>query len=194
MVYGAGKTAGIFSTMGEHHQDTWADMAQTVAAQGYLAFTYDFRFWQADGSINGDLRDHAADDLQAAIAYIRQQGAQQIVLVGASLGGMAALDVADEVAPTAVIILAAPLNETFFPTLHTTAADIQAITVPILFLGSEEEEFAPDIQQMYDLASAPKEIQLYPGQAHGTELFATLYSDELSAKILSFIQAYAPIG
>jgi DNA-binding beta-propeller fold protein YncE/dienelactone hydrolase len=191
-VYGVGTTAVIFSTMGEHHQDTWANMAQIVADQGYLAFTYDFRFWQPDGTIDDDLRDYADDDLQAAIATMREQGAEQIVLVGASLGGMASLVLADEVAPTAVVILAAPLNESFFPTLHTTAADVQAITAPILFIGSEDEDFAPDLQQMFELANEPKELELYPGSAHGTELFDTANGTAVTERILNFIQTYAP--
>ncbi len=192
MLYGEGETAVIFSTMGEHRQNTWAEMAQQVAEQGVMALTYDFRFWQEDGSIQGDLRDKAAEDLLAAIVYARTQGAQQIILVGASLGGMASIEVADETEITAVAILAAPLNETFFPTLHTTPEDIQAMSVPLLLIASEDEEFADDIQQMYELAAEPKTLHLYPGSAHGTDLFNTAHAADLQTRLLAFIQAYTP--
>jgi hypothetical protein len=47
---------------------------------------------------------------------------------------------------------------------------------------------------MAELANDPKEIELYPGSAHGTDLFATSQATAVSERILSFIQAYAPIG
>jgi hypothetical protein len=105
---------------------------------------------------------------------------------------MAALDVADETGATAVVILSSPLNQTFFPSLHTTEEDVRAITAPILLLVSEQEEFARDIQQMYDIATEPKELHLYPGTAHGTELFNTPHADALTEHIVTFIQTYAP--
>lgn len=189
-LYGGGKTAVIFSTMGEHHQETWAEMAQTVAAQGYLALTYDFRFWRDNGTVDGTLRDRAADDLLAAIAFVEQQGAQHVVLVGASLGGLASLKVADETEPAAVIILAAPFDADFFPSLRVTAEDVQAITAPVLFIVSQQDDFAAGIQQMYELAAEPKELHLYSGNAHGTELFNTPHAADLTERILTFIQTH----
>jgi dipeptidyl aminopeptidase/acylaminoacyl peptidase len=188
--YGSGETAVIFSHMGEHHQNTWAQLAQTMAEQGYLALTYDMRFWRENGTVDAALRDKAAEDLLAAIAYVRSRGAQNVVLVGASLGGLAALEVADEVGPTAVIILASPFEADFFPSLRVTAEDVQAITAPILFIASEEEDFAPGIEQMYELAAEPKEIHIYPGAAHGTDLFQTEHTADLTERILSFIQTH----
>lgn len=194
-LYGGGPVAVIFSTMNGATEETWAEMAQTVAAAGYLALTYNFRFVGADGQVDNDAsREHSADDLLAAIDFVGQQGAESVVLVGASLGGLAVLEVADEVAPAGVVVLAAPFDAPFFQNLRVTAEDVAAIQSPILFISSENDHagFADDTQQLYDLAAQPKELAFYPGQAHGTELLEGPLADEVGQRLLTFLQKYAP--
>lgn len=192
-LYGSGSTAVIFSTMGAQQQDTWSKMAQATANAGYLAFTYNFRFWVSDTRIQDNLRAYIADDLRAAIAFMRGQGAKQIVLVGASLGGMATAKVAGEAQAAAVIIMAAPLSARGL-TVRVEDAELQTMTMPKLFVSSENDSTVSpaDARQMVDQAPEPKTIYLYPGTAHGTELFETKYAADLTQRLLAFIGEHTP--
>ncbi len=192
-LYGSGRTAVIFSTMGAQQQDTWSKMARAAADAGYLALTYNFRFWVSPTRIQDNLRAYIADDLRAAIAFARKQGVQQIVLAGASLGGMATAKVAGESQAAAVIIMAAPLSAKGL-TVRVEDAEVQAMTMPKLFVSSENDNtVAPaDARQLVDEAPEPKSIYLYPGTAHGTELFDTQYATDLTQRLLTFIGEHAP--
>ena len=187
-LYGSGTTAVIFSTMGAQKQDTWAKMAQATADAGYLALAYNFRFWVTETRIQDNLRAHVADDLRAAIAFVREQGAKQIVLVGASLGGMATTKVAGEAQAIAVIIMASPLSARGL-TVRIEDGELRALTMPKLFVSTEHDAVvAPaEARRTYDQSPEPKELYLYPGTAHGTELFETEHAADLTRRLLVFI-------
>jgi hypothetical protein len=77
--------------------------------------------------------------------------------------------------------------------VNVTDADLKAMKVPKLFLASEgDEEFASDAKHMYDVASPPKEIFIYPGTGHGTEILGGDNGDGPAQRILHFIAQYAP--
>ncbi|MBI5568289.1 MAG: dienelactone hydrolase family protein [Chloroflexi bacterium] len=190
-LYGRGTTAVIFSTMGAQQQDTWAKMAQAAADAGYLALTYNFRFWVSETRIQDNLRAYIADDLRAAIAFVREQGATQIVLAGASLGGMATAKVAGEAQAAAVIIMASPLSAKGL-TVRIEDSELQSLTMPKLFVSAERDAVvAPaEARRTYDQSPEPKEIYLYPGTAHGTELFETEHAADLIQRLLAFISRH----
>ena len=190
-LYGQGDVAVIFSTMSDTREDTWKAMAQALADRGYLALTYDFRFW-VNNSIQASLRDKAADDLEGAMDFVRQRGAQRIVLIGASLGGMATIKAALADRPTAVIVLASPLEWPTWPNLRVTIDDVKQLDLPKLFINSMGDDFADDTQRMFDAASEPKQIHLYPGKEHGTNLFRTQHGADLTNRIIAFLEDVAP--
>ena len=105
-VYGQGTTAVIFSNMGANHQSDWTKVAERVAQRGYSVLTYDNSYWVTPTRIQDDLRVNAPDDLRAAITFMRGQGAQRMVLVGASLGAMSVIKVAPDTNPAAALKLA----------------------------------------------------------------------------------------
>jgi pimeloyl-ACP methyl ester carboxylesterase len=195
-LYGNGTTAVILSTMGAQRQETWAPFARAIAADGYQALTYNFRYWVSDTKMQDNLRGKAAEDLRAAIAFARQQGAKQIVLVGASLGALASLKAASGSEPAAVVIMAAPFGPfPALPSLQVDEADLQAITAPKLFINTEHDEggFTESTKKMFEVAPEPKELHLYPGSAHGTDLFDTEQAADLTQRLLEFIQRNAPL-
>ncbi|MBL8044890.1 MAG: dienelactone hydrolase family protein [Anaerolineales bacterium] len=192
-LYGNGTVAVIFSNMGDKHEDSWAKVAQAVADEGYLTLTYEFRYW-VNGKIQESLVKHVGEDLQAAADFVRAQGAEQVVLVGASMGGMATAKTAANAQASAAIILAAPLDASVVGVVVEVEDELRAITAPKLFITSENDKTVkPEaLQTMYELAVEPKELALYPGTAHGTDLFQTASGPELQKKILEFIQTHAP--
>lgn len=194
-LYGNGTTAVILSTMGAQRQETWAPFAREIAAHGYLALTYNFRYWVSETKMQDDLRDKAAEDLRAAVAFARQQGAQRVVLVGASLGALASLKAASDSKPAAVVIMAAPFGPfPALPSLQVDKADLQVITAPKLFINTEHDEggFTESTQKMFEVAPDPKELHIYPGSAHGTDLFDTDQSADLTLRLIEFIERNTP--
>ena len=191
-LYGSGKTAVIFSMMG-NCKSGWREFAQTTAAQGFLALTYPWRGCRA-GSVDEVLIQKFLEDTRAAITFVRGQGAEKIILVGASLGGCASAKLAVESQASGIVILASP------PLISQWGFEIQSADldtdIPKLFITAENDKTVPAraTRELYDLAAEPKEWQTYPGSAHGTDLFEGESGTELQQRILDFIQMIAAEG
>ena len=193
--YGQGQTVIIFSNQTDTTAGNWQPIAQQVAARGYAALSYDYR-GRGDSQGTRDLGPSMLTDLRAAVAYARAHGARRVVLVGASIGGAvtanvaAGADVASSLA--AVAIISAPSD--FASGLSVTPAVMAHISAPKLLMNSKGDAYASDIQTMYDEALQPKAIQLYPGGDHGLDLLTGVYGPQAMARLLGFIQQYAPSG
>ncbi|HVF25546.1 MAG TPA: alpha/beta hydrolase [Anaerolineales bacterium] len=185
-LYGTGKTAVIFSVMG-NCKPGWREFAQLTAAQDYMALTYQWRGCKAN-SVDQALIQKFLDDTRAAITFVREQGAEKIILVGASLGGCASAKLAVESQASGLVIVASP------PSISQWGFEIESADlntdIPKLFITAENDNTVPadSTRALYDLAAEPKEWQTYPGSAHGTDLFEGQSAAELQQRILSFIQ------
>ncbi len=193
MQYGAGRTAVIFATTSDTHQATWASVAEGVAAAGYLALTFDFRFWQADDTRDISLMNAADADLLGAVAYARSQGAEQVVVIGASLGGLAAAKIAAPAELDGLVVLGAPMGDPAL-TIAVTPEELAAATMPKLFILSANDTTVPaaKTQAMYDAAADPKDLLVFPSAQHATELLIGPHAAELQAALLSFLTTHFP--
>jgi esterase/lipase len=190
-LYGNGATAVIFSNMGANKQSDWSQVAERVARRGYMTLTYDNRYWRANGTIDNSARVFVPDDLRAAMKFMREQGAQRVALVGASLGSMASLKVGAETNPAAVVIMSSPIDRQALPFL-VTSDDVRAIASPKLFLVAENDAlgFTGDVKKMYEVARAPKQLELFAGTAHGTDVFKTSDGDVVIETLLKFLETH----
>lgn len=191
--YGAGRTAVIFATTSDTRQDTWAEVAQEVAQAGYLALTFDFRFWEPGNARALDLMNAADTDLLAAVEYARGQGAEQVVVIGASLGGLAAAKIAAQTGLDGLVVLGAPLSDPAL-TIHVTPEELAAATMPKLIVLSTNDTAvaAARTQALYDLAADPKELLTFPSTQHATQLLAGPHAADLRAAILTFLNTHTP--
>jgi alpha-beta hydrolase superfamily lysophospholipase len=186
-LYGSGKTAVIFSVMGECTPG-WREFAQLTAAQGFMALTYQWRGCKTN-SVDQVLIRKFVEDARAAVAFARSQGAETIILAGASLGGCASAKLAAESGASGLIVLASP------PAIPQWDFEIQSADlnteIPKLFITAENDDTVPpeDTRALYELAAAPKDWQTYPGSAHGTELFEGEHKSAVQLRILDFIQS-----
>jgi pimeloyl-ACP methyl ester carboxylesterase len=187
-LYGAGRpTAVILSHMYPTDQTSWTPLAELLAEHGYTALAYDFRGYGVSG---GDRRVAEIDrDLQAAVAFVRSQGATKIVLVGASMGGTATIKVAAKEQPAAIVVISTPDN---FQGLSVSPEEVRAIAAPKLFIGSEGDGATKPTLVMFEQATEPKEKQVYPGSGHGTFIFDTEHGPDMTQRILDFIKANVP--
>jgi esterase/lipase len=189
-LYGSGETAVIFSVMGNCERG-WEDMAKLVAQHEITALTYQWRGCrESGGAVEPELRKFV-DDLRGAIQFMRDRGVKKIILAGASLGGVASAKLAVESSPNGLIILAAPreIEEWNF---EIGLGDVN-IDMPKLFITAENDSVVPieRSRELFDLVAEPKEWQIYPGTAHGTDLFETQSAIELQEQILNFILSIA---
>ena len=131
--------------------------------------------------------------LRGAINFMRQKGAEQIILAGASLGGVASAKLAVETSPNALIIVASP-REIEDWGFEIRPGDVK-IDMPKLFITAENDSVVPasKTRELFDLVAEPKEWQTYPGSAHGTDLFETENKEELQQRILNFILSVTSI-
>lgn len=185
-LYGSGDTAVIFSVMG-NCDPGWREFAQLTAAQGISALTYQWRGCRDSGSTNEAELKLFVDDLRGAINFMREQGANKIILAGASLGGCASAKLAVESGADGLIVIASPpeISQWGF---EITSADLDT-GIPKLFITAENDDTVSidETRALFDLAVEPKQWQTYPGTAHGTDLFDTEHGDDVQNAILDFI-------
>lgn len=185
-LYGRGSSTAIICSH-EHpgSKADWSDSAPWFAASGFMVLAYDFRGW---GNSQGQFDASKLDkDVLAAIAFVKSKGAKKVMLLGASMGADISLITAAETQVAGVITLS---PEYLFGLSDT---NIRAVSAPKLFINSEGDAFATDTQQMYQNAGQPKTLHLYPGNAHGVDIFATDNGQDLIARILTFVNTYAPL-
>jgi pimeloyl-ACP methyl ester carboxylesterase len=192
-LFGTGDTAVVFSHMFSTDQTSWHPFAQTVADLGYLALTYDFRGYGASG---GSQDIPAIDqDVRAAYDFARAQGAQQVVLVGAEIGGMASIKVAatPESQPLALVLLSSPQS---FEGLEVTQAELAALTMPSLWLSARTDMVTPEFEEMHNASGGDKSIWIFEGSGvRGTFIFdAPLDGEDLSRRLLDFLAQVAPVA
>jgi alpha-beta hydrolase superfamily lysophospholipase len=177
----------IFSVMGSC-KPGWREFAWLTAAQGLMALTYQWRDCGPSGPTDeAELIQNFVNDARGAINFVRAQGAEEIILAGASLGGLASAKLAIESEATGIIVFASPLQIPGWD-FEIEAAELNT-NIPKLFLTAENDRVVSlnSSRALYDLAADPKQWQTYPGNAHGTDLFETEIGDEVQLRILDFI-------
>lgn len=187
-LYGFGEVAVIFSVMG-NCDPGWQDFAQLTATQGFVTLTYLWRGCRASGSANEDEMKKFVDDLRGAVAFMHEQGAKKIILVGASLGGCASAKLAAEAQADGLVVVASPIGIPQWD-FSIESGDLDT-AIPKLFISAEADDTVPvdASHELFNLAADPKEWKTYPGTAHGTELFDTENKDEFQQQILEFLVA-----
>jgi alpha-beta hydrolase superfamily lysophospholipase len=187
-LYGSGKTAVIFSVMG-NCKPGWREFAQLTAAQGIMALTYPWRGCIGVGAVDNAEIQKFVDDLRGAINFVRGQGAEKVILAGASLGGVASAKLAAESGVSGLVVMASPAEIADWG-FKIDSKDLDT-DIPKLFITAQKDDVvSPNkTRELFDLAAEPKEWQVYPGTAHGTDLFDTENGKAVQDRVLAFILA-----
>jgi pimeloyl-ACP methyl ester carboxylesterase len=170
-----GADAGIvFAHMAPSDQTAWYTDAARAGGDGLRALTFDFRGYcpGSDGGCSAGDKDVTAvpSDLAAAVAYLRSTGVQHVAIVGASMGGTGALNVAatDPEGIDAVVAISAPVS---FSGLNVSPETLSALTSASLFIAGNGDGAAADAaQQMFNAAGQPKRVEIVTSDDHGTDL------------------------
>jgi hypothetical protein len=166
---------------------TWLPFARVLAARGYRVLAFDHR-----GHGESELYPRAFfrldRDLLAAVGRLRSRGSTRFVLMGASMGGTAALVASPQVGRSlrAVVDLSGPRS---YGTLDALPA-VKRLTAPGLFaVGSLDSAFVDSTRELAAASSNPaSRLEIRPTRDHGTAL---LRSSSFRTLVLAFVRQHA---
>lgn len=186
-VFGSGAAAVVLSHMGSagSGQEDWAPFAQQLAEAGFQVLTYDNR---ADLSASWN-------DVLGAVDHLRNEGAETVIVGGASIGAMASLRAAIEpdAEINAVLWLAGVLNESGYA---FTEADVSGLACPMLIASGSEDSYgaAEDAALLHEWTPDVSELLIVDSIRHGTDILAEdepAVADELRQAMTDFLDAAA---
>lgn len=158
----------------------WHDIAPRFVARGIPALALNFRGY--DGSTGNTTPQSTVADLHAAKAWLKQAGATEIALVGASMGGHAALASSFERDIECVVSVSAPVQA-------VDDALSRKVSGRKLFICASEDTMgaAPHVLHAFDLCDTPKTLLMFGAKEHSIGMFHAPYGDEVIAAILDFV-------
>ena len=179
----AGERIAILLHMYADDQRSWFAFAALLAERGTDALTLDFRGY---GASEGEQNPAAAaDDVRAALAWARAAGFTRIALIGASMGGTAALAAAADAPVDAVAALSAPAAMSDLD----AASAIGSVAAPITLIAAADD--LSGAESLRDLAAraalADGDVLMVEGRAHGTELLEGPAGDAVRSWLLGFL-------
>ena len=180
--YGHGENIVVLSNMDTNDPEEWQSLIEAADTESYALVTYTYPAGDANHArALGAVLDFIEDEK-------RTPPADRVILLGASRGGVVSLQVAarrgDE-RIVAVVALSAPSEHEgikFF-----TDADLRMITVPKLLLNSEFDDWIEDTRNVFATVEDPRHLTVYPGDAHGTELFRE-HGESLSQQLTEYFE------
>ena len=176
-------------------QTAWFEAARHLSGLGFTALTFDFRGYGASGG-EQDI-GAAIADLEGALAWAAAQGYQRVALVGASMGGTAAIVAAGQAAEVSpplsvdgVFTLSAPSE---FLDLDAEAV-VDSITVPLWTLAAEGDTSATHAVESFAERADLETHHRYelPGAEHGTDLLGGEHREAVYTLLGEFLSTIWP--
>ena len=187
---GGGELAVILSHAFPTDQRSWTAFARLLAEDhNYVVLTFDFRGYGESGGVT--IIPDLDRDVRGALEFMRERGADRVVLMGASMGGTASLRVA-AVGPV-VGVVAISAVEGF----RGLTMGERTIRWPVLLLAEAGDlSAARSLQQMLDSGLLGGSRNLTPvlysqGDSHGTDIFLGPNGPEATRMILEFLAVHA---
>ncbi|UCD98744.1 MAG: alpha/beta hydrolase [Chloroflexota bacterium] len=183
--FGQGEVAVILAHMGEAGSNTrasWSPFARYIATTGeFTALAIDLRGY----GNTGGMRKHGEQylDVLAAIDFLKAQGFEKIVCMGASMGGNACAEAAlayPDMDGLAIIASKPRLDR-----------DYSQLSMPKLFVLEEGDPYflAPTMEALYEMVPEPKSYHTFPEQVHGTRMFETASGDDFRQLLVDFLKS-----
>jgi len=182
-LFGAGERGVVLAHGAVFNKESWADLADSLAAHGFRVLAIDFRGYGK--SVAGTKPRGLDEDVLAAVRYLHEQGAAAVSVVGGSMGGGASARAATEAktGEIAHLVLLSPVSIEHPERIR--AANI-------LYIASREEKMAPGILDQYKAAPEPKRLVLLDGSAHAQNIFKTDQGPRLTQVILEALEESLP--
>ncbi len=188
---GDGPTTAVLAHQGRSNLCDTLDYAKTLLASGLRIVAFDFR---GNGLSQSPTRNALAlgRDLAAAVARAHADGAEQVFLIGASMGGAAAVQNSAGLPVAGIVSLS---GTRLWPGFGINKPGPRALRAPLLYIGSRDDWRAPlkEARTVVRTAgSRDKRSALNPGALHGWQLVqGTPAGARTRALILSWIRAHS---
>lgn len=165
----------------------WHAFAEAAAERGYRALAFDLR---GHGESGGEPDLAAAPgDVAAAAAFLRERGAERIILMGGGEGAMAAVLAAASGEDVIGLAALSPMRD--YGGMAVTEADVAALDVPSLWIGARTD-MAHDAEGMAAQAGDGADLWIYEASSlHGTYLFEGIDRPDLTGRLLDFADSAA---
>ncbi len=171
------KKAVIFAHGAVFNKESWYFLTEKFQQQNVSCLSVDFRGYgnSKSGSTNNKMYD-----ILGAITWLKNNGFNDINIIGGSMGGAAVLSAleANQI-PIDKVLLLAPAG----------GPPIKSTEIQKLFVVSKDEGLYNRVMDIYQKSSSPKGIEVYPGNTHAQHLFKTDFAEKLEKLILDFIGA-----
>ena len=137
VVLGSGRTGLVLGHQLGSDLCEWLPQARQFAKRGYQVLAFDFAGF-GDSQPGPDSR--VDNDVIAATAELRRRGADQVVLVGSSMGGTAVLSAATRIRPPVAGVVSLS-GASSYGGVEAQAA-MGRLRVPVLFVvGADDQHF-----------------------------------------------------
>jgi alpha-beta hydrolase superfamily lysophospholipase len=148
---------------------SWLPYAKHLVAAGFRVLLFDFRGNGESQSVGGRNALQLGRDLAAAVKRARGGGERRVFLIGASLGGAAAVQNGASLRVSGIVSLSGTRIWPGYGINHY--ASLPRIQAPFLYIGATNDYRAP-AEEARDIfrrvGSKDKRIVLYRGSLHGT--------------------------
>jgi alpha-beta hydrolase superfamily lysophospholipase len=187
-LFGQSQRGAVLSHMYGADQTSWWEFAQVLAENGYMALTFDFRGY---GDSEGEKKvDMIVRDVKAAMSFLREQGASDVFLIGASMGGTASLDVATEERAAGVVSLSSPVK------FRGLDLNDKRVRMPVLLMAAETDRSAlrsVELMIADGIVDRTAEKVVYTeDDDHGTDILKGENAAAARDRILDFLEAHRP--
>jgi dienelactone hydrolase len=201
VVLGQGRTGVLLAHQHWFNLCSFMPLARELARAGYQVLAFDFRGFGASPPAARKVSRWLDQDVAGGIRELGRRGAEQVVLVGASMGAISSLVEAahprhgPELPVAGIVSLSGPAR--FY---HMDAyAAVKRLWTPLLIVTSESDgNFTKAARLLYRLAPAHgKRLVVVPGDGHGSGLLSHGgYATRLRSMIVDFVgeQAQPPGG
>jgi pimeloyl-ACP methyl ester carboxylesterase len=153
------------------NKDVWQKFATTAQQDGYAVLAIDLR---GHGESSGESYDYDAMpvDVATALNWLTNRpeiAADRIGLVGASIGANLVLNAAGNDTNIKSVILLSPGLD--YSGITANAALASYDKRPVMFVAAENDTYSADsARTLNSLALGQHQLQIYPGNDHGTAL------------------------
>ncbi len=156
-----GDTGVLLAHQSGKDAQSWAGFAQRLQDEGYASIA---------------LESISTEDVMSGVEHLRQAGKTRIALIGGSIGGGGIQSAVSKGVPSEVVLVVL---------LGTASGNMaEANSIEKLFVITENDFFSAQTYSSYDKAADPKDLVVYPGKAHGQEMFDEPYGPQLVDLIL----------
>lgn len=188
-----------------HNISSWQILIPALIQKGYAVCAYDLRghgqsvkrkntMISFQDFLNTDFALYV-NDLVSVLQVLSKEkkriNTDLIAIVGASIGANVALVTAADARNVRTVLLLSPGLD--YRGIKPLPSLIKYSDRPIFLAASEGDSYsAQAVRKLAEEAAGPKLIKLYPGTAHGTDLFGAV--KDFNQTLLAWLQKFLPVN